>query len=255
MIAYSGGVDSAFLAAVSAQVLGDKALAVTAVSPTFTEEELKDATALARQFNIRHRVIETQQMDKESFVRNDSRRCFYCKTELYTDLEKIASEENCAWILNGTNTDDLGDYRPGLDAARQHNVRSPLVEANLSKKEIRELSKEMGLPTWDKPANPCLSSRIPYGIPVTLGGLSSIARGEAYLRALGIRYLRVRHHNDIARIEVDEAGMLKLMQPETRKQTYDFFKGIGYAYVTLDLGGFRSGSLNDALPVGTKNPV
>jgi uncharacterized protein len=247
IIAYSGGVDSAFLAAAANEALGSRALSVTASSPSLAPSELRDAVALAQRLGLNHRVIETGEVQRSDYQANNPNRCFFCKDELYTHLSRIASEEGYACIANGTNTDDLGDFRPGLNAAKKYGVRSPLVEARLSKAEIRELSREMGLPTWDKPAQACLSSRIPYGTPVTVEALTRIARAEEFLRGLGIRQLRVRHHDTVARIEVEPKDFLTLMDEEVRKRLTAHFRSIGYAYVTLDLEGFRSGSLNEVL--------
>ena len=247
IVAYSGGVDSAFLAATSHRMIGSRALAVTASSPSLAPSELKDAVALARQLGLNHRVIETQEVERPDYRANDPNRCFFCKDELYTRLSKLADDEGLAWIANGTNTDDLGDFRPGLNAAKRYGVRSPLVEAGLSKPEIRLLAKEMEMPTWDKPAQACLSSRIPYGTPVSEEALTRIARAEEFLRGLGIRQLRVRHHGDVARIEVEPEDLPRLVDSGVRQRVTEYFRSIGYAYVTLDLAGFRSGSLNEVL--------
>ena len=252
VVAYSGGVDSAFLAVEAHGVLGDKALAVTADSPSIPRSELRAAQSLARQFNFHHRVIDTFETHDPRYQENNPRRCFFCKGELYSRLLPIAEEEGYEWVANGTNADDLGDFRPGLDAARRSNVRSPLCEAELTKKEIRELSKELGLPTWDKPAMACLASRVPYGDKVTVEVLRQIEAAEEYLRGLGIRDLRVRHHDRIARIEVDEQGIALLAQPGVRNSLVRHFRSIGYTYVTLDLAGFRSGSLNEVLQLSRK---
>ena len=195
IVAYSGGVDSAFLAAAANETLGPRALAVTAKSPSLAPSELRDAVDLAARLGLNHRVVETHEVERHDYAANDPNRCFFCKDELYTYLSGYAEREGYTNIANGTNTDDLGDFRPGLNAAKQYGVRSPMVEADLSKAEIRALSKEMGLPTWDKPAQACLSSRIPYGTPVTVEALERIAKAEEFLRDLGIRQLRVRHHD------------------------------------------------------------
>ncbi|MSQ11088.1 MAG: ATP-dependent sacrificial sulfur transferase LarE [Dehalococcoidia bacterium] len=249
VVAYSGGVDSTLLAVAAHDTLGGRALAVTAVSPALPASELEGAVALARRLGFAHRLLDTQEMDNPSYVANSSRRCYFCKSELYTRLDALAQELGIAWVATGTNADDLGDYRPGLQAATERRVRSPLVEARLTKQEVRELSCERGLPTWDKPAQPCLSSRIPYGTPVTIGALRQIEAGEAFLRGLGLRQLRVRHYGQEARLEVEPHDMPRLLEPETRQRLLTFFKALGYQRVTLDLAGFRSGSLNDALAV------
>ena len=247
VVAYSGGVDSAFLAAAANDTLGDKALAVTANSPSLAPSELREAVELAQRLGLNHRVIHTQEVEREDYQANNPNRCFFCKDELYTHLNKFAPEEGYEWIANGTNVDDLGDFRPGLNAAKQYGVRSPLVEAELTKAEIRELSRGMGLPTWDKPAQACLSSRIPYGTIVTVEALTRIAQAEEFLHDLGIRQLRVRHHDNVARIEVEPQDLLTLVDDAVRQRVVDKFREIGYSYVTLDLQGFRSGSMNEVL--------
>ncbi len=247
IVAYSGGVDSAFLAATAHNVLGDKALAVTANSPSLAPSELREATELAERLGLNHRIIETHEVEREDYAANDPNRCFFCKDELYVHLSGFSKEEGYDFITNGTNVDDLGDFRPGLNAAKQYGVRSPLVDADLTKEEIRELSKGMSLPTWDKPAQACLSSRIPYGNMVTVEALTRIAKAEEYLHGLGIKQLRVRHHDTVARIEVEPQDFLTLSDEVTREQVVKKFKDIGYSYVTLDLQGFRSGSLNEVL--------
>ena len=253
VVAYSGGVDSAFLAVEAHAVLGDRALAVTADSPSIPRSELRDAQSLARQFNFRHLVIDTFETQDPRYQENSPQRCFFCKGELYSRLLPIAQEKGYDWVANGTNADDLGDFRPGLDAARRSNVRSPLCEAELTKSEIRDLSRELGLPTWDKPAMACLASRVPYGDKVTVEVLHQVEAAEEYLRDLGIRDLRVRHHDRIARIEVDDKGISLLTQPEVRKSLVRHFRSLGYTYVTLDLTGFRSGSLNEVLQLSRKS--
>ena len=248
IVAYSGGVDSAFLAAAANEVLGSKSLAVTAKSPSLAPSELREAVELAERLGLNHRVIETHEVERDDYAENNPNRCFFCKDELYTYLSGYAEEEGYGRIVNGTNTDDLGDFRPGLNAAKQYGVRSPMVEADLSKVEIRTLSREMDLPTWDKPAQACLSSRIPYGTPVTVEALDRIAKAEEFLHdEIGIRQLRVRHHETVARIEVEPADFLTLTEETTRAKVADYFRSIGYSYVTLDLEGFRSGSLNEVL--------
>ena len=249
IVAYSGGVDSAFLAAVAGDVLGSSSLAVTARSPSLAPSELEEAVSLANSLGLNHRVIDTKEVERTDYQANDPNRCFFCKDELYTHLARLGHEEGYSWAANGTNMDDLGDFRPGLNAAKQYGVRSPLVEAGLAKSEIRELSQEMGLPTWDKPAQACLSSRVPYGTTVTVEALTRIAKAEQFLRSLGIRQLRVRHHDTIARIELEPGDFAALMDGESRKRVTEYFRSIGYSYVTLDLDGFRSGSLNEVLSV------
>ncbi|MFP6634904.1 MAG: ATP-dependent sacrificial sulfur transferase LarE, partial [Dehalococcoidia bacterium] len=247
IVAYSGGVDSAFLAATAHQVLADRALAVTAESPSLAPSELREAVALAQKLGLNHRIIKTGEVERADYLANTPNRCFFCKDELYSHISKLVESDSYAWVTNGTNTDDLGDFRPGLDAAKQYGVRSPLVEAELTKVEIRSLSKDMEMPTWDKPAQACLSSRIPYGTPVSVEALTRIAKAEEFLRGLGIGQLRVRHHGTVARIEVTPADFPALLDEDTRKNIGQYFRSIGYAYVTLDLEGFRSGSMNEVL--------
>jgi uncharacterized protein len=243
IVAFSAGVDSTFVAAVAADVLGERAVAVTGVSPSIPRSEVEEAQDLARQIGIRHVLLDTSEMDRPGYVENTPLRCYHCKTELYSLLEDMAAREGIAFVLDGCNVDDLGDHRPGRVAAAEHRVRSPLIEAGLNKSEIRELSLARGLPTWDKPAMACLSSRIPYGTPVTVGALDQIGAAEAFLRGLGFRQLRVRHHGDVARIEVEPADLASAL--EHRDRIVRRLKNLGYKYVTLDLAGFRSGSMNE----------
>jgi uncharacterized protein len=250
IVAFSGGVDSTFVAAIAHDVLGDRALAITGVSPSVPPTEVEEAKSLAQQIGVAHELLDTSEMDDPNYTQNDANRCFFCKNELYGLLDNIARERNIATVIDGCNLDDTGDYRPGRQAASDHNVRSPLVEAALTKQEIRELSRERGLPTWDKPAMACLSSRIPYGTPVTLENLSRVGQAEQYLRTLGLRQVRVRHHilpsgDPLARIETDEPGLTALLP--LRIEAMEHLKSLGYLYVTIDLGGYRSGSLNEAL--------
>jgi len=245
VVAYSGGVDSAFLAAVATEVLGQQALCVTARSPAVPASELAQATDVARKLGLRHEVIDTREMERPGYVQNSPARCFHCKDELYSALSAIARERGFRWVADGTNADDVADFRPGMAAARQHGVRSPLLEAGLGKAEIRELSRQMGLPTWDKPASPCLASRIPYGTPVSIDALERIERAEEFLRSLGLRVLRGRHHGSIARIETDEQGMETVMA--CRARIVAELRSLGYVHVALDLAGYRQGSLNATL--------
>ena len=247
VVAYSGGVDSTFLAATAHDVLGERSLAVTASSPSMAPSDLEEAVATARELNLRHRVIQTQELLDPRYTANDPRRCYFCKLELYIWLQPLAAEEGLAWVASGTNMDDLKDFRPGLKAGQEYGVRNPLVEARLTKDDIRALSRLRGLSTWDKPAQPCLSSRIPYGAPVSIEALDRIAQAEACLKELGLRQFRVRHHETIARIEVEPEDMMPLLRPGVREKLVSDMRAIGYLYVTLDLAGFRTGSLNAAL--------
>ncbi|MCH8234782.1 MAG: ATP-dependent sacrificial sulfur transferase LarE [Chloroflexi bacterium] len=247
IVAYSGGVDSAFLAAAAHETLGDRAIAITAHSPSLAEDELTDAVELARANGWNHRVIVTDEINDPRYTVNDTQRCFFCKTELYTHLIEIARSEGWNEVANGTNTDDLGDFRPGLKAASDFSVRSPLVEVGLTKAEIRTLSQQMDLPTWDKPAQACLASRIPYGTMVTVEALNQIAKAERGLREAGFRQLRVRHHGDVARIEVPVEDLKLLIDEETRQIVVKKLREAGYLYITMDLAGFRSGSMNEAI--------
>ncbi len=245
LVAFSGGVDSTFLAAATFDALGERALAVTGVSPSIAATEVAEARELAQSIGIAHELIDTHEMDRAGYVENSPQRCYHCKTELYELLASMARERRYAFVVDGCNMDDLGDHRPGRVAATEHRVRSPLIEAELTKADIRSLSRERGLPTWDKPAMACLSSRLPYGTPVTVEALERVGAAEAFLRSLGARQLRVRHHDDVARIEVEPQDMAVLV--EQREHIVARLNELGYKYITLDLAGFRSGSLNEVL--------
>ena len=247
LVAYSGGVDSTFLLRVAADTLGENALGVTARSDSYPERELEEATLLAARMNARHLVVDTREMENESYVSNPSNRCYFCKTDLWDTLEPIAIEHGFKTMVDGFNADDVGDYRPGAMAAREHGVRSPLLEAGLTKREIRMLSREMGLATWDKPAMACLSSRVPYGERITREKLEQIDRAENLLRELGYQQLRVRHHGEIARIELAPEDLPRFFAEGLAEPIARRVKELGFQYVTMDLLGYRSGSLNEVL--------
>lgn len=247
IVAYSGGTDSAYLAWAAHHVLGDNALAVTADSPSLPESHKRDAEELARRIGFRHEFLATREFDNPNYVRNDPDRCFYCKDELFTRLEELGRSRGIPHIIYGVNTDDLGDYRPGQKAAWLHQVKAPLVEAGLSKAEIRELSRRAGLPTWDRPASACLASRIPYGTAVTPERVKIVERGEEALHALGFRQCRVRYHGELVRIEIAADELPRALDPEMARRFVEIFKPLGFHYVTLDLEGYRQGSLNEAL--------
>ena len=244
-VAFSGGVDSTLVAVAAHRVLGPKALAVTAVSPALAKRELEETVSLAARFGFPHRIIHTNEMDREGYVANSPQRCYFCKTELYSQLTELADQESIKWVANGANTDDIGDYRPGMVAASEHRVRSPMVEVGLTKADVRAIAKILDIPIWDKPAQPCLSSRIPYGTPVTVENLSKVEQAENYLRGLGLREVRARHHDRLCRIEVGEDEMDFAF--ERRKEIVSAIKKIGYLWVSIDMSGLRSGSLNDQL--------
>jgi uncharacterized protein len=244
IVAYSGGVDSAFLAAAAHRTLGSDAIAATAVSPSVAERELVHAQELAQRFGWNHLLIETNELAREEYARNDSRRCYWCKTELFEMLGPLARDRE-AEIAVGTNMDDLSDYRPGLAAARERSVRTPLADAGLTKEDIRQLSRKLGLPTADKPASPCLASRFAYGVSVTRDGLRRIDKAEELLRDLGFVEFRVRDHGDLARVEVPKTDLERAAA--LHEHIAEGLRALGFRYVTLDLAGFRSGSLNEVL--------
>ena len=247
LVAFSAGADSTLLACVAHRVLGPRALAVTGRSVTLARAELDEATALARRIGIRHRIVDTEEINDPSFGNNPPNRCYFCKDELYSILRRVAEEEGLPVIADGSNADDLGDHRPGMQAAREREVRSPLMEAGLTKEEIRRLSKALGLPTWDKPAQACLSSRFPYGDRITPGKIAQVERAEAALRELGFRQLRVRHHGTIARIEIPRGEIPSLFARGLAEEAVRRVKEAGFTYIALDLEGFRSGSMNEVL--------
>ena len=247
LIAYSGGVDSAFLAWAAHQVLHDDMLAVIADSPSLARAQLNDATLFAREQQIPLKVITTSELDDADYVRNDASRCFHCKDELFTVMERFRAENGFSSIAYGVNMDDQGDFRPGQAAAQQHHIAAPLRDAHLTKADIRELAHDAGLRVWDKAASACLSSRIEYGRPATREVLATVEQGEDALRALGFRQFRVRHHGEIVRIEIARDEIHNALTPEMAARFTQIFKGLGFKFVTLDLEGFRSGSMNDLL--------
>lgn len=247
LVAYSGGTDSAYLAWAAHQALGARAVAITADSPSIPESHKRDAAEYARVCGFRHELIPTFEFDNPDYVKNDKDRCFHCKDELFLRLEQIATARGVTNIVYGVNKDDLGDYRPGQAAAKIHQVKAPLVEAGLAKSEIRELSRRAGLPFWDRPAAACLSSRIPYGTPVTLETIKTIENGEESLKDLGFRQFRVRFHGDLVRIEIAREELARALDLEMAGRLTAIFKPLGFHYVTLDLEGYRQGSLNAAL--------
>jgi uncharacterized protein len=249
VVAFSGGVDSAFLAAVASDVLGDRALAVTADSPSYPSRHRELAVRIARDYGLRHEFLATAEMESPEYTANPSNRCYYCKQELFGRLTALARDRGLAVVVDGNNADDRGDYRPGREAAREHGVRSPLDEAGLTKAEIRQLSRQLNLPTWDEPASACLSSRIPYGAEVTVEKLRMIEQAEDVLHSLGFRHCRVRHHGDVARLELGAEDMARALDGDVRSAIVRDLKSIGYRYISLDLQGYRTGSLNDVLPL------
>jgi len=249
-VAYSGGVDSAVVAKAACDALGDGAVAITGTSASLAAGELENAEEIARLIGIRHRVIRTDELQQDAYLRNAPDRCYHCKTELYTQLERLLPELGVNVILNGANADDTGDYRPGMTAAAEHSVHSPLLECGITKAEVRQLAADWNLPVWDKPASPCLSSRVAYGEEVTPERLAMIDGAERFLRSKGLKVCRVRYHrSDLARIEVPPEELLPLCEPETRRELATEFRQLGFKFVTIDLEGFRSGSLNDLLQI------
>jgi uncharacterized protein len=247
LVAYSGGVDSTFLLKVAHDVLGDRAVAVTALSASYAQAELEESKAYAARIGARQIFVDTQELDREGYRANSPERCFFCKDELFTQLEPIAAREGLKVVVYGEIADDRADHRPGARAARSHGVRAPLADVGLTKLEIRRLSRELGLPTWDKPSMACLSSRVPYGTAVSPDVLRRIEKAEEVLRDLGLRQFRVRHHGDVARVEVEPRDFDELVRSPLRETVVERIKAAGYAYVALDLQGYRTGSLNEVV--------
>ncbi len=248
LVAYSGGVDSAYLAWAAHQALGENMIAVIADSPSLARTQLEDALAFTREQQIPTQVITTREFNRPDYVRNDGARCFHCKDELFTVMEEFRQKRGFQSIAYGVNVDDQGDFRPGQRAAREHHVAAPLLESGLTKQDIRDLARQAGLRVWDKPASACLSSRIEYGRPVTREALSVVERGEDALRAMGFRQFRVRHHGEIVRIEIAKDELPRALDPNMAAEFSRIFKALGFLFVTLDLEGFRSGSMNTLLP-------
>jgi pyridinium-3,5-biscarboxylic acid mononucleotide sulfurtransferase len=253
LVAYSGGVDSAYLAHAAHEVLGDQVLAVLADSPSLARAQMDDALAFAQEQNIPLKVVNTDEMTKPEYVRNDAMRCFHCKDELFSVMEQFRTQIGYESVAYGVNLDDQGDFRPGQKAARSHGVVAPLLEAGLTKQDIRDLARAAGLRVWQKPASACLSSRIEYGRPVTREALLQVEQGEDALRGLGFEQFRVRHHGNLVRIEIAREELPRALQPWMADEFMKIFKALGFTYVTLDLEGFRSGSMNAVLPVEVLN--
>ncbi len=249
LIAYSGGIDSTLVAKVAYDVLGDRALAITAVSPSLLPEELEAAKLQAQQIGIKHELVETQEMDNPQYTSNPINRCYFCKSELHDTLKPLALQRGYSYVIDGVNADDLKDYRPGIQAAKERGARSPLAELGITKIEIREISKFLGLPWWDKPAQPCLSSRFPYGEEITVEKLHRVGRAEIYLRQLGYQNLRVRSQEDTAKIELPPEAIRDFVLNTDLPELVKFFQELGFLFVTLDLEGYRSGKLNQVLKI------
>ncbi len=247
LVAFSGGVDSSYLALIATQELGKKALCVTGISASVSQFQREEAEKIADQFGYNYEKLATDELADPNYRANPTNRCYFCKTELYGKLEVLANERGLKFVLDGTNADDIGDHRPGRQAAQEKNVRSPFVEIGLTKDEIRELSRRQNLPTWDKPASPCLSSRIAYGVPVSIERLSKVETGEQILRKLGFKEFRVRIHNELVRLEISRMEMERVLTLKMADKLRDEFKLLGFSYITLDLQGFRTGAMNDNL--------
>jgi pyridinium-3,5-biscarboxylic acid mononucleotide sulfurtransferase len=246
-VAFSGGVDSTYVAYIANAELGDRALCVTGDSESLPQYQREENDRLVARFGLHQEIVSTRELDNPKYQANAPNRCYFCKTELYETIAPLARAHNIEFIVDGSTTDDLGDYRPGRAAAKEHDVRSPLIEVGISKSEVRELSRRAGLPTWNKPASPCLSSRIAYGTTVTIERLSTVDRGEAIMRELGFREFRVRHHDSLVRIEVAPGEMDQALRREVVAELAQRFRALGFKYVTLDLHGYRTGAMNEVL--------
>jgi pyridinium-3,5-biscarboxylic acid mononucleotide sulfurtransferase len=255
IVAFSGGVDSTFVLKVAHQVLGDSVLALTTTSPTMPDEDRESALAMARLIGARHLVVESNELEIPGYSANPINRCYLCKHNLFTVCEAKAAELGIDEIVDGLNLDDLHDYRPGMQAAAEKRVRHPLVEAEMTKADVRELSRAMGLPTWDRPASPCLSSRFPYGVEITVEGLRRVSEGEKLLHSMGFAIARVRYHGEVARLELEQSEIARAFEPALREILVREFKRIGFRFVAIDLKGFRSGSLNEGLIANVVRPA
>ena len=251
IVAYSGGVDSTYVAYIAHAELKDQAVCVTGDSASLSNYQREELKRIVSDFGFNHQILLTQELENPNYLANNSNRCYYCKDELYSQLESIADQVGIQTIVDGSTVDDLQDFRPGRQAAKQHRVRSPLIEVGLTKSEVRELSRNASLPTWDKPASPCLSSRIAYGTTVTIERLNKVDQGEEILRGLGFREFRVRHHDSLVRLEISPEEMPKALRTEIVEELARRFRELGFKYVTLDLHGYRSGSMNELLQLGT----
>lgn len=252
LVAFSGGVDSSFLLKVAVDVLGENVLAVIASSETYPEKERDEAVKLAKRLNVRHKVIQTKELENPDFAHNPPERCYFCKMELFSKLKDIAESEGIPHVLDGSNFEDTSDFRPGAKAAEELGVRSPLKEVGLVKEEIRQLSKYVDLPTWNKPSLACLSSRFPYFTEIESESLKQVAQAEEFLKGLGFNQVRVRHHGQIARVEIEPQEFSKIVEKATKEKIINAFKKFGFIYIALDLAGFRSGSMNEPLNLGKK---
>lgn len=253
LVAFSGGVDSTYVAYVATAELGARALCVTGESPSLASHQRAETLALAVEFGFRHETVNTEELNDPRYNANAPDRCYHCKTELYTKLVPLAVARGLSAVLDGSTTDDLGDYRPGRAATEERGVRSPLVEVGMSKREVRELSRRAGLPTWDKPASPCLSSRVAYGTPVTIERLRDVDRGEEIMRELGFREFRVRHHDQLVRLEIAPAELDRALRRDMADELARRFRALGFRYVTLDLHGYRMGAMNEVLKAVTSD--
>jgi uncharacterized protein len=247
VVAFSGGVDSTYVAYVAARELGERALSVTGESASLAQDQRAEIAQLVERFGFRHETLQTDELADPRYLANASNRCYFCKSELYGKLAPRAREQGYNFVVDGSTLDDIGDFRPGRTAANEYGVRSPLIEVGMTKNDVRELSRRAGLPTWDKPASPCLSSRIAYGLPVTIERLSVIDRGEAIMREMGFREFRVRHHDELVRLEIAPAEMAKALSAEVVDEFARRFRELGFKYVTLDLHGYRTGAMNEVL--------